>query len=44
MFDLSYITDTTPVIFILVLLFVWPNENIFKGLEYANIIISKKLS
>lgn len=35
---ISYVTDTTPAILILILISMWPKENIFKGKEYNQLI------
>ena len=39
----SYITDTTPAIFIVILLFVWPKENVFRGKPYGHLITWKNI-
>jgi di/tricarboxylate transporter len=42
-FKFSYLSDTTPAIFILILLAVWPKHNIFKGKPYQNLISWKTI-
>jgi len=34
----SFITDTTPVIFCVILVFMCPKENVFRGKPYSNLM------
>ena len=34
----KYVSDTTPAILIVILMFAWPKNNIFKGKEYEHLI------
>lgn len=38
MFYLSYVSDTTPAILIVILTFMWPKKNIFKGHAYEHLL------
>jgi hypothetical protein len=38
-----YISDTTPAIVVLVLIFIFPKENIFKGKPYEHLMSWKEL-
>ena len=39
----TYVTDTTPAMFIVILLFIWPKENIFAGKTYGHLITWKNI-
>ncbi|CAF1089594.1 unnamed protein product, partial [Brachionus calyciflorus] len=38
LFEKNYVTDTTPAMLILIVLTMWPKENIFKGKQYNQLI------
>ena len=39
----AYISDTTPAIFCVIILFMWPKENVFKGKAYNHLIAWKNI-
>ena len=39
----SFVTDTTPAMLIVLLLFIWPKENIFDGKPYGHLITWKNI-
>jgi sodium-dependent dicarboxylate transporter 2/3/5 len=43
LFEKKLLSDTTPAIFILILITVWPKHNIFKGKKYENMIVWKSV-